>query len=47
MEEKSYKCHVYGMFVSIPVSSRWCYGYDTVLMHGGIHGKLYDEAIRS
>ena len=40
MEEKTYKCHVNRMFVWIPVSSRWHYGYDTVLMHGGIQGDI-------
>ena len=40
MEEKTYKCHVNRMFVRIPVSSRWRYGYDTVLMYGGIQGNI-------
>ena len=34
------------MFVWIPVSSRWRYQYDTVLMHRGIQGDIiymYDE----
>ena len=35
---KIHKCHVNRMFVWIPVTSRWYYGYDTVLIHGGIQG---------
>ena len=39
--KKNYKCHVNRMmFVGIPVSSRWRYGYDIVLMHGGIQGDI-------
>ena len=55
MKEKTFKCHVNRMFVWIPVSSRWRYGSDTVLIHGGIHmcdefdvdGKLYVEVLRT
>ena len=40
-EKKTYKCQVNRvMFVWIPVSSRWRYRYDTVLMHGGIQGDI-------
>ena len=40
MEENNYKCQVNRMFVWILVSSRQGYGYDTVLMHGGIQGDI-------
>ena len=37
---KNYVCHVRRMFVWIPLSNRWHYGYDTVLIHGGIQGDI-------
>ena len=40
MEVKTYKYHVNGIFVWIPVSSWWHYGYDTVPMHGAIQGEI-------
>ena len=40
MEERTYEWHVNRMFVWIPMSSRWRYGYDTDLMHGGIQNDI-------
>ena len=42
-EKRSSKHHVnWMMFVWLPVSSGWCYGYDTVLMHRYIQGDSLD-----
>lgn len=37
----SSKCHVNRMvFIRLPVSSVWCHGYDTVMMHRRIQGDI-------
>ena len=33
------------MFVRIPVSSWWHYGYDTVLMNGGVQGEYMSDEL--